>query len=79
MASSEPQGGELPLPDDRLLTTREVAEYLGVSSESVLRRWRAGELPGFRLAPNLLRFRASEVEAWLERQRGDERAPRAVA
>lgn len=51
---------------DRLLTTRQVAEYLGLSPETVLRRFRAGELPGFRLATNVLRFRASEVEAWLD-------------
>lgn len=31
---------------DRLLTTREVAEFLGLSPETVLRRWRSGELPG---------------------------------
>lgn len=53
----------------RLLTTRELASYLGVSSETVLRRWRAGELPGFRLASNVLRFRESEIEAWLEGRR----------
>ena len=51
---------------DRLLTTREVGEMLGLSSETVLRRWRAGELPGFRLGSNVLRFRQSEIEAWLE-------------
>ena len=51
---------------DRLLTTREVAAFLGVSPETVLRRWRAGELPGYRLASNVLRFRESEIEAWLE-------------
>jgi excisionase family DNA binding protein len=50
---------------DRLLTTREVAAFLGVSPETVLRRWRAGELPGYRLASNVLRFRESEIEAWL--------------
>ncbi len=33
---------------DRLLTTREVAESLGLSPETVLRRWRAGEIPGYR-------------------------------
>lgn len=54
----------------RLLTTRELASYLGVSSETVLRRWRAGELPGFRLGSNVLRFRESEIEAWLEGRRG---------
>jgi excisionase family DNA binding protein len=51
---------------DRLLTTRQVADFLGVSPETVLRRWRAAELPGYRLASNVLRFRESEIEAWLE-------------
>ena len=50
---------------DRLLTTREVAEFLGLSPETVLRRYRAGELPGYRLGSNVLRFRESEIEAWL--------------
>jgi excisionase family DNA binding protein len=54
---------------DRLLTTRELASYLGVSPETVLRRWRAGELPGFRIASNALRFDPDEVRAWLERCR----------
>jgi len=54
---------------DRLLTTRQVADFLGLSPETVLRRWRAGELPGYRLASNVLRFRESELEAWLEEKR----------
>ena len=45
---------------DRLLTTREVAAFLGLSPETVLRRYRRGELPGFRLGSNVLRFRESE-------------------
>ena len=56
---------------ERLLTTREVATFLGVSPETVLRRWRAGELPGYQLASNVLRFRESEIEAWLEGTRLD--------
>ena len=51
--------------NDRLLTTREVADFLGLSCETVLRRYRAGELPGIRLGSNVLRFRESELEAWL--------------
>lgn len=51
---------------ERLLTTRQVADFLGVSPETVLRRWRTGELPGYRLASNVLRFRESEIEEWLE-------------
>ena len=54
---------------DRLLTTRQVAEYLGLSPETVLRRWREGSLPGYRLASNVLRFRESDVEAYLEARR----------
>lgn len=52
--------------NDRLLTTRQVADYLGFSPETVLRRYRAGELAGIRLGSNVLRFRESEVEAFLE-------------
>lgn len=56
----------------RLLTTREVAEMLGLSPESVLRRWRRGELPGYRLSSNVLRFDFREVMATIEH-----RGPRA--
>jgi excisionase family DNA binding protein len=61
----------------RLLTAREVADRLGFSPETVLRRWRAGELPGYRLGTNVLRFSEDDLEAWLERQRrGTTDAPR---
>ena len=50
----------------RLLTTRELAEYLGLSSETVLRRWRRGEIPGgIRLASNVLRFQEAAIDEWL--------------
>jgi excisionase family DNA binding protein len=58
-----------------LLTTREVADMLGLSNEAVLRRWRAGDLPGFRLSTKVLRFRESEVIAWVEAHR---RGPNSV-
>lgn len=54
---------------DRLLTAREVAEWLGLSPETVLRKWRAGEIPGYRLGSNVLRFKERELEAWLEEHR----------
>ncbi len=53
-----------------LLTTRQVADRLSLSPETVLRRWRAGELPGFRLGSNVLRFDERELDAWLEARRG---------
>ena len=50
----------------RLLTTRDVADLLGLSTETVLRRWRRGEIPGgIRLASNVLRFREAAIEDWL--------------
>lgn len=54
---------------DPLLTARDVAALLGLSIASVLRRWRAGELPGFRLSSNVLRFRRSDIDAWLDAHR----------
>ena len=53
-----------PLP--KLLTAREVAEMLAVTSETVLRWTRAGELPAFKLPSGAIRYRAERVEEWLE-------------
>jgi predicted DNA-binding transcriptional regulator AlpA len=58
---------------ERLLTARELAELLGLAPGTVLDRFEAGDLPGFRLyggrvsAP--VRFRWSEIEAMLEQGR----------
>lgn len=58
------------------VTTREVAEVLGVSTETVLRWWRAGRLPGRRLlGSQVLRFRWSEIEAALDGAERDSQAP----
>ena len=46
-----------------------VAELLGLSSEAVLRRWRDGQLLGYRLSTKVLRFRESDVLGWLEARR----------
>jgi excisionase family DNA binding protein len=57
---------------DRLLTARELADYLGLSSATVLDWFEAGRLPGFRLGGRKggpVRFRVSEVEAVLEEWR----------
>ena len=53
---------------DRLLTAAELGDYLGLSASTVLDRWQAGDLPGFKLFGRTgpVRFRASEIEAWLE-------------
>jgi excisionase family DNA binding protein len=54
---------------DRLLTAAEVAEMLGLSADTILDRWQADELPGFRIFGGKrgpVRFRQSEIEALLE-------------
>jgi excisionase family DNA binding protein len=54
---------------ERLLTARELAEYLGLSSATVLDWFEAGRLPGFRLGGRKggpVRFRLGEVQAVLE-------------
>ena len=51
---------------ERLLRTRDVAELLDVSCETVLRWHRSGKLPGGRrLGSNVLRFDRGELEAWV--------------
>ena len=54
---------------ERLLTAREIADYLALSASTVLDWFEAGRLPGFRLGGRKggpVRFRISEVEAELE-------------
>ena len=62
----------------RLLTTREVADTLGVSPATVLRRWRSGDIPGFRIASNCLRFDSVEIDDWLQKRRGSAYSPLAT-
>lgn len=51
--------------DGSLLTARSVAELLSVSSETVLRWTRRGDLPAVRLPGGAIRYRPDELEAWL--------------
>jgi excisionase family DNA binding protein len=51
-----------------LLSARELADLLGFSSSTIQDWSEAGTLPGFRIGGRL-RFRLSEVEAWLEERR----------
>jgi excisionase family DNA binding protein len=63
--------------NERILTAREVAELLGFAPGTIVDWFEAGKLPGFRVGGRL-RFRASEVDAWLETKRagvGGEVAP----
>lgn len=57
----------------RLLTAREVAELLGVSTETIVRWTRKGELPAIRLPGGALRYREDDLERWLEERRTPDR------
>lgn len=52
-----------------LLTARDLADRLAVSSNTILDWWQQGRLPGFKLHSGAVRFRESEIVAWLEAQR----------
>jgi excisionase family DNA binding protein len=49
----------------RLLTAREVSDMLGVSSETVLRWTRRGDLPAIKLPGGAIRFREEDLDGWL--------------
>lgn len=53
---------------ERLLTARELAELLGFAAGTIVDWAEAGKVPAFKVGGRL-RFRLSEVEAWLEAQR----------
>ena len=45
-----------------------MADLLGLSTETVLRWTRRGDLPAIRLPGGAIRFREQELEEWLERR-----------
>jgi excisionase family DNA binding protein len=49
-----------------LMTARELADMLGVSTETVLRWVRRGKLPAFRLPGGAIRFREDVIERLLD-------------
>lgn len=64
----------MPETIERLLSTRELADALGLTTRQVVRLWSKGDLPGYRLGERqIVRFRLSEVEEAL-RKRDEARA-----
>jgi excisionase family DNA binding protein len=54
---------------ERLLNARELADLLGLSAGTILDWHEAGRIPSFRLGGGKggpVRFRLTEIEAWLE-------------
>ena len=52
----------------RLLTARELAARLGVSTGALLRWTRAGQVPAVKLPSGAVRYRPEAIEAWLAKR-----------
>jgi excisionase family DNA binding protein len=53
--------------NDQLLSVQDVARLTGWSMFTIYKKSAAGEIPGrLKIGKNSLRFRATEVEKWLE-------------
>jgi excisionase family DNA binding protein len=67
--AQEPQAPPSP-KGDRYMSTREVADYLGLSEKAVQVRTNRGDLPGHKFPPNsrrgCWRFLKAEVDKWLK-------------
>jgi excisionase family DNA binding protein len=50
---------------DKLLTVDEVAEYLRLNRETVLRKARKGEIPAIRMGYRSYRFYKGQIDDWL--------------
>lgn len=55
------------MPDDEILTIREVAALLKIGGKTAYTMAQSGELPGFKVRGQW-RFRRSDVEAWINSQ-----------
>jgi excisionase family DNA binding protein len=49
----------------RLLRARDVADELGLTTETILAWVRNGQLPAFRLPNGAIRFNQDDLDAWL--------------
>ena len=53
----------------RLLTTEDVAEVTGLSPETLAQwRWLRKEIPFVRLGKKCVRYRQSDIDAWLAKR-----------
>ncbi len=52
---------------DDILTIKELASYLKIKEKTAYRLTADGKIPGFKVGGSL-RFRRSEIEAWIEEQ-----------
>lgn len=54
---------------DRLLDTKELSVYLGIATSTILEYRMAGRGPVYIKLGHLVRYKKSDVDAWLEAQK----------
>jgi excisionase family DNA binding protein len=55
------------MPDDEIMTVKELAEYLKIAEKTAYRFAAEGKVPGFKVG-NAWRFRKQEIEHWIAKQ-----------
>lgn len=51
---------------EKLMTVKEVAEYLRLNQETVIRKARRGEIPAIKMGSKSYRFYKEQIDAWLK-------------
>lgn len=54
---------------DKLLSTKELAEYLGISEWTIAHYRTYGTGPEYLKLGNYVRYKVSDIEAWLEKKK----------
>jgi len=55
------------MPDDDIITVKELAEYLKIAEKTAYRFASEGKVPGFKVG-SAWRFRKSEIDRWIAEQ-----------
>jgi excisionase family DNA binding protein len=66
---ARPRRRAIPENDDRLMTVEDLADYLGISVQSVYKQRYMGTGPPGYPVGKYVRFKRSQVDAWLESRR----------
>ena len=57
-----------PLETERLMTLEDISDYLQISIHTLYKMAQQDRIPAFKVT-NKWRFRKSEIDAWIERNR----------
>lgn len=55
------------MPNDDIMTVKELADYLKIAEKTAYRFASEGKVPGFKVG-SAWRFKKTEIDAWIKRQ-----------